>query len=189
MERAVFGRPDRGEREKIIRSLNEAIRAAGFECPKVWGEVVEDRGSQITFSALGQAAPFEEKRPMGPRFFEAQGGQGDPRRHDSRIFRPIGRSDVDRRHQARHRQGLRNSKAPRHPRHFIESDACSSVTLCSKEGTTIRRRKLASIASRFETRTRANGSSRQSLLAWLELTAARIVHCRRHASMSELSMP
>lgn len=27
----------------------------------MWGKVVEDRGSQITFSALGQQAPLEEK--------------------------------------------------------------------------------------------------------------------------------
>jgi hypothetical protein len=28
---------------------------------RVWGEVIEDRGSQITFSALGQQAPLAEK--------------------------------------------------------------------------------------------------------------------------------
>ena len=35
---------------------------------KVWGEVIEDRGSQITYSALGQQAPLEEKVKWDPDF-------------------------------------------------------------------------------------------------------------------------
>jgi phosphomannomutase len=35
---------------------------------KVWGEVIEDRGSQITFSALGQMAPLKEKSKWDPDF-------------------------------------------------------------------------------------------------------------------------
>jgi len=49
------------EKEKIISSLNKALGIAGFKVEKGWGEVIEDRGSQITFSALGQQAPLEEK--------------------------------------------------------------------------------------------------------------------------------
>ncbi|MGA3345869.1 MAG: HAD-IIB family hydrolase [Terracidiphilus sp.] len=49
------------QREKIIDSLKKAMEEAGFRADKVWGEVIEDRGSQITFSALGQQAPLEEK--------------------------------------------------------------------------------------------------------------------------------
>jgi Eukaryotic phosphomannomutase len=49
------------ERTKIVRSLQKALEVAGLKVEKVWGEVVEDRGSQITFSALGQQAPLEEK--------------------------------------------------------------------------------------------------------------------------------
>jgi HAD superfamily hydrolase (TIGR01484 family) len=49
------------EKEKIISSLKQAIGASGFKVEKVWGETIEDRGSQITFSALGQQAPLEEK--------------------------------------------------------------------------------------------------------------------------------
>lgn len=33
---------------------------------QVWGPVLEDRGSQITFSALGQAAPVEAKKAWDP---------------------------------------------------------------------------------------------------------------------------
>lgn len=49
------------QKTKIIDSLKEAVAKAGFTAKKVWGEVIEDRGSQITFSALGQQAPLEEK--------------------------------------------------------------------------------------------------------------------------------
>ena len=49
------------EKEKIVSSLKKAVEQAGFQAKKVWGEVIEDRGSQITFSALGQQAPLEEK--------------------------------------------------------------------------------------------------------------------------------
>jgi hypothetical protein len=50
-----------GEKEKITSSLKKAVEVAGFKPEKVWGEVIEDRGSQVTFSALGQQAPLEEK--------------------------------------------------------------------------------------------------------------------------------
>jgi HAD superfamily hydrolase (TIGR01484 family) len=49
------------EREKIFSSLKESLEKAGYRVAKVWGKVIEDRGSQITFSALGQQAPLEEK--------------------------------------------------------------------------------------------------------------------------------
>ena len=56
------------EKEKIINSLKKAVAVAGFKVEKVWGEVIEDRGSQITFSALGQQAPLEEKNKWDPDF-------------------------------------------------------------------------------------------------------------------------
>jgi len=56
------------EKEKIISSLKKAIQEAGFKVKKVWGEAIEDRGSQITFSALGQQAPIEEKKKWDPDF-------------------------------------------------------------------------------------------------------------------------
>jgi HAD superfamily hydrolase (TIGR01484 family) len=49
------------EKERIVSSLKKAVEVAGFKVEKVWGEAIEDRGSQITFSALGQQAPLEEK--------------------------------------------------------------------------------------------------------------------------------
>jgi phosphomannomutase len=49
------------EKKKIVTSLTTAIAAAGFKVEKTWGETIEDRGSQITYSALGQQAPLDEK--------------------------------------------------------------------------------------------------------------------------------
>jgi phosphomannomutase len=42
--------------------LNKAIDQSGFRAEKHWGDLIEDRGSQITFSALGQEAPLAEKK-------------------------------------------------------------------------------------------------------------------------------
>ena len=53
------------EKERIIAALG-ALNVSGN--PKLWGDVIEDRGSQITFSALGQQAPLEEKRKWDPDF-------------------------------------------------------------------------------------------------------------------------
>jgi HAD superfamily hydrolase (TIGR01484 family) len=57
-----------GEKEKIISSLKDAIKETCFKAEKVWGEVIEDRASQITFSALGQQAPLEEKEKWDSDF-------------------------------------------------------------------------------------------------------------------------
>jgi hypothetical protein len=56
------------EKEKIVGSLNKAVGTAGFPVGKTWGETIEDRGSQITYSALGQQAPLEEKIKWDPDF-------------------------------------------------------------------------------------------------------------------------
>lgn len=54
------------QREKIVVSLKKALDETGFNPKKVWGEVIEDRGGQITFSALGQQAPLDEKSKWDP---------------------------------------------------------------------------------------------------------------------------
>ena len=56
------------EKEKIIRSLKKALGLSGFKAGKDWGDLIEDRGSQITFSALGQQSPLEEKKRWDPDF-------------------------------------------------------------------------------------------------------------------------
>src|ERR1700734_1695168 len=50
------------EKQKIGSALKKSIESSDCKVEKVWGEVIEDRGSQITFSALGQHAPLEEKK-------------------------------------------------------------------------------------------------------------------------------
>jgi HAD superfamily hydrolase (TIGR01484 family) len=56
------------EKENIVSSLKKTLGVAGFKVEKVWGEVIEDRGSQITYSALGQQAPLAEKEKWDPDF-------------------------------------------------------------------------------------------------------------------------
>ena len=56
------------EKQEIINGLNKAIDQSGFRAGKHWGDLIEDRDSQITFSALGQKAPLEEKKKWDPDF-------------------------------------------------------------------------------------------------------------------------
>ena len=60
------------EKKKITGALNKAVDTLGYRAPKLWGEAIEDRGSQITFSALGQQAPLEEKKKWDPDFAKRQ---------------------------------------------------------------------------------------------------------------------
>ena len=48
--------------------MNKALELSGFRAGKHWGDLIEDRGSQITFSALGQEAPLDEKKKWDPDF-------------------------------------------------------------------------------------------------------------------------
>ncbi len=56
------------ERDTIIAALTSLIESSGVGGARTWGEVIEDRGSQITFSALGQEAPLDEKKQWDPDF-------------------------------------------------------------------------------------------------------------------------
>jgi len=56
------------DKTKIIGALNKALDESGLRPEKHWGEVIEDRGSQITMSALGQEAPLDVKRTWDPDF-------------------------------------------------------------------------------------------------------------------------
>lgn len=50
------------ERQKIMRAFEQAYADIDYHHPeKIYGEVVEDRGTQVTFSACGQDAPLEVK--------------------------------------------------------------------------------------------------------------------------------
>jgi phosphomannomutase len=56
------------EKEKIIISLTKALDESGIMVTKIWGQAIEDRGSQITLSVLGQEAPLSEKELWDPDF-------------------------------------------------------------------------------------------------------------------------
>lgn len=60
------------EKKKIIDALSSVVDKLGYTPLQVWGSQVEDRGSQITFSALGQEAPLEEKKKWDPDFAKRQ---------------------------------------------------------------------------------------------------------------------
>ena len=56
------------EKEKIATSLMQTIAKSDLKIARTWGDEIEDRGSQLTFSALGQQAPIEEKKKWDPDF-------------------------------------------------------------------------------------------------------------------------
>jgi HAD superfamily hydrolase (TIGR01484 family) len=56
------------EKTKIMDALNKTIEQSGSKPTKLWGEQIQDRGSQITFSALGQQAPLDQKVKWDPDF-------------------------------------------------------------------------------------------------------------------------
>jgi len=60
------------EATKAIESLSAAIDASGFKPDRTWGELIENRGTQITYSALGQQAPVDAKKVWDPDFSKRQ---------------------------------------------------------------------------------------------------------------------
>ncbi len=56
------------EKKSIIDNLNKAIEQTGTRPAKTWGDLIEDRGSQITYSGLGQKAPLDKKKAWDPKF-------------------------------------------------------------------------------------------------------------------------
>ena len=64
-------------KRKILKGFDESLEATGFVPEQTWGERVEDRGSQITFSALGQQAPLDAKEHWDPDFAKRKVIQAD----------------------------------------------------------------------------------------------------------------
>ncbi|MGZ4371017.1 MAG: HAD-IIB family hydrolase [Gaiellaceae bacterium] len=54
------------KRAMIVAALNKGADALGLRETKLWGGQIEDRGSQVTFSALGQEAPVAAKEAWDP---------------------------------------------------------------------------------------------------------------------------
>ena len=59
-----------GERRKILEAFEVALGEVGLSEAQgqTWGERIEDRGAQFTFSALGQKAPLYAKRDWHGRY-------------------------------------------------------------------------------------------------------------------------
>lgn len=56
------------ERRHILASIERIVEEAGLQGAQIWGERIEDRRSQITFSGLGQLAPLSAKASWDPDF-------------------------------------------------------------------------------------------------------------------------
>jgi HAD superfamily hydrolase (TIGR01484 family) len=49
------------QKKQIVSVLESSAKETGLWVEKPYGDIIEDRGSQVTYSALGQLAPAEEK--------------------------------------------------------------------------------------------------------------------------------
>lgn len=49
------------EKKKIINAINTALDITKTKPERIFGDIIEDRGTQITYSGLGQKAPIEFK--------------------------------------------------------------------------------------------------------------------------------
>lgn len=79
--RAVYAELfDEDQKKAILAEFDAALEATGFRSEQTWGQVVEDRGSQITFSALGQEAPLRAKEQWDPDFAKRKVIQADLQR-------------------------------------------------------------------------------------------------------------
>ncbi len=54
------------EKQRALAAVEEEARRLGLWETQTWGDILEDRGSQITFSALGQSAPVDAKMAWDP---------------------------------------------------------------------------------------------------------------------------
>jgi HAD superfamily hydrolase (TIGR01484 family) len=70
---------DTDQKITILEAFNASLEATGFVPEQTWGERIEDRGSQITFSALGQQAPIHAKEMWDPNFAKRKVIQADLR--------------------------------------------------------------------------------------------------------------
>jgi phosphomannomutase len=56
------------DKKRILKTFDLSLEKTGSKPEKTWGNRIEDRGSQITLSALGQEAPIQEKEHWDPEF-------------------------------------------------------------------------------------------------------------------------
>jgi phosphomannomutase len=54
------------ERKSIIKALQDVVKKFELDKNTIYGDLIEDRGSQVTLSGLGQNAPIDEKEKWDP---------------------------------------------------------------------------------------------------------------------------
>ncbi len=106
------------EKKKIIRSIQQATDAPDLRPARTWGALIQDRGSQITFSGLGQQAPLEEKKKWDPDFSKRKKIKALLDKLIPEFSVRLGGATSIDVTNAWHRQGLRDSKAAGRPGHF-----------------------------------------------------------------------
>lgn len=60
------------EKKEIVSVLETSAKEVGLWVDEPYGEIIEDRGSQVTYSALGQKAPAEAKYAWAEKNAEAK---------------------------------------------------------------------------------------------------------------------
>jgi HAD superfamily hydrolase (TIGR01484 family) len=59
------------EVDRIMVAFRRILSDPGVKMPtRLWGDQIENRGTQVTFSAMGQLAPVAEKKKWDPTFFK-----------------------------------------------------------------------------------------------------------------------
>lgn len=63
----VYDHPlNQDEKNDILATFDTAMALSGYDEQVTFGDIIEDRGTQITFSALGQKAPIAMKEDWDP---------------------------------------------------------------------------------------------------------------------------
>jgi len=90
-----------GQKAAALAAVESEAKQLGYWEPdnagvEVWGPVLEDRGSQITFSALGQSAPVDAKKAWDPTGEKKNALRAAVQRHlDDLEVRSGGSTSVD----------------------------------------------------------------------------------------------
>ena len=105
------------EKSRALHAVEDEARRLGLWEAETWGDILEDRGSQITFSALGQRAPLAAKTAWDPTGAKKNTLREAVAAQHPRPRGALGRIYVGRHHPPRHRQGVRHAPARRADRH------------------------------------------------------------------------
>ncbi len=135
------------EKKKIFDALNKGFDDLGMRAKKIYGECIEDRGSQVTFSVMGQDI-VDELGKEGVRTEGSLGPRQQEKEQTARLHPAIDtgirsarrRRYIHRRDQEGHRQGIRHEEADgnagnrqgRHPVHRRPPGSPAAMIIRSK---------------------------------------------------------